>query len=418
MGLGREEAQGYRMTTRRIIGLLIIGIGSSALPSYSAVTYRPDKPQAESLQVSGGGKEAEAFRVAFVAKFLDQDNTPVVGLTFKVTLGDQDSSGQLLTYSGGTALVALNSEAKIRRSATSMDSLTLEFTDNWQSELAEKGDAIETIPARISMFLKCKKGACLIEAEDHQPLKDFIFRVNRIKHLNQAQKEAYAKQQAQAQTELEAHNRREAQLEAQAAREAQADAESKRAEVLRRQERQDEAHSKSLEDARAASNSRVREYVKTKCVFAAAFAWPEPGQISSNTKDLMSRTGARSGDIISERFFCVFDGTKGAGTIREKSGCAIAVLDGEGSYNSIFGRESGPMPMIEAKSCSKQTIEKLLSTTFKSETGSDVPYNIQGCPALNLWEVYGKCAASGMSSTIDAPVKVRVIYNKFRINTP
>ncbi len=216
------------------------------------------------LEVTGGGAQSAPFALSFAARLLDQKDEPIVGLSLRIGLADLDSKELVTEWHGATdqhgTTRVLILDAQARQPATWMDGITLEFPGDWQSDLAKIGEAVEISPARISMFLKCKKGSCRVEAEDYQPLKDFTFRVKRIEHIDQAQKAAYATQLKD--EEREAHAAAQRQLEKDLAEvKRRQDEEAK--EVKRKQEEgakeirrlekfrqnRDKAHFKSFEDA-------------------------------------------------------------------------------------------------------------------------------------------------------------------------
>ena len=181
------------------------------------------------------------------AKFVDQHENPISGFPLTVEL-EGISQKSATTGNGGEVSVGLTSDVQTLPTSTFSKSLSFHFTNDWQGTLTEKGEAVEIAPESISTFLKCTNGACYIESQDHKPIKDLTFRVQRIEHLNPSQKIAYAKQQAQA----EADRKAQEEIERKQEQVAQEKADSERKKMLWRFEHRDKVHFTSFEEARTA----------------------------------------------------------------------------------------------------------------------------------------------------------------------
>ena len=147
------------------------------------------------------------------ADFVDQRGNPVAG--FPVTVGLEGVTQADFTTDGrGRASGTLTAAApQALPTSTFLKTLSFHFTNNWQAALAEKGEAVEISPESVQIFLNCKSAACHLESQEHKALKDLTFHVQRIEHVDQVQKDAYAKKladAAQAAREEEARQEEEA----------------------------------------------------------------------------------------------------------------------------------------------------------------------------------------------------------------
>jgi len=92
--------------------------------------------------------------------------------------------------------------------------------------------------------------------------------------------------------------------------------------------------------------TKIATYVERKgCVFALAMVRYPYGEDPYR---------------ISKEYLCVFNGSKGVGTINEKAGCTVVNLNGQtGLYNTPGGL---PMYMLDGQTCSKRTVQELLGS--------------------------------------------------------
>jgi hypothetical protein len=119
--------------------------------------------------------EGNPLAVTFPMTLLDDASKPLSGVALK-----SGKNENLETDQGGTA-----------RLSFSWDSIPLEksvwFPINvdlpaWEGLLHEQGDAVEYVPSRFSLFLKCVDGACALLGSDRSPERKFKYKVKTIHH--------------------------------------------------------------------------------------------------------------------------------------------------------------------------------------------------------------------------------------------
>lgn len=78
---------------------------------------------------------------------------------------------------------------------------------------------------------------------------------------------------------------------------------------------------------------------------------------------------------VAEDVFCVTDGSIGAGTINEKSGCSLMLLNmnngklRKGTFSAMMNPQTVDLAMVEGTKCGQGGFEKLLETKFQSVYG-------------------------------------------------
>jgi hypothetical protein len=130
------------------------------------------------------------FDLRVNAQFIDQNGSRISGFPLMVEL---EGVAQKNLEAGELSDFSFTADPHALPTSTFTKGLTFHFTDDWRATLAEKGEAVELSPDTIKAFLQCHGGACHFEAQDHNPLKDLTFKIQRIEHVDEAQKAAYAK---------------------------------------------------------------------------------------------------------------------------------------------------------------------------------------------------------------------------------
>jgi len=155
---------------------------------------------------------------------------------------------------------------------------------------------------------------------------------------------------------------------------------------------------------------KVASYVDKKgCDYALAIVFHPYGDSDYRNQGLAIH-GFQPQDakkhLINTRYLCVAELTEGAGTINERSGCAIGMVDGDNGKFLSLGRF--PIPMLEGQSCSKKSVTTLLNLE-----------EIEGVPVNRL----ARCATSILES-VTCPMKEMaaskhpefiVVLNKFNV---
>lgn len=239
----------------------VVLLGGIMLSGCSSVTYRENPAQSEFLEIRGGRKsrlgkqgswntvndivggwhirkDFESFSVRLKAKFIDQDGRPITDFPLEVEL---EGSPRLEIALKELNELWLVSDSRELPTSTFAKRLSFRIVNDWRRTLAEKGEAVELTPGSIEALLKCEKGICRIDPVpgDQGPSSALTFRVQRIAHVDEPQKAAYARQIALAEAE---HLRKQSE-----AQEAQ---EREQKEIFWRREHREQARFGSFEEAR------------------------------------------------------------------------------------------------------------------------------------------------------------------------
>lgn len=157
---------------------------------------------------------------------------------------------------------------------------------------------------------------------------------------------------------------------------------------------QDKIHKAALSEL-----SKIASYAESKgCVFALA---------------MIRYPYGRDPYRISNEYLCVFNGSKGAGTINERAGCAVVNLNGQtGEFNLLGGL---PIHMLDGQACSKRTVQELLNSDHYGDI--DVK-RIAKC-ATNVLDM-GICPARELASGSGREVHLDfvAVSNEFHVSLP